>query len=260
MGAWGPAIFSDDLACDIRDDFKELIGDGLTPQEATESLVDTYADSISDDDEHGVFWLSLAQVQWKTGRLLDHVKQHALEVIESGSDLKRWEYDNKTLKKRTAVLEKLKETLRSEPPPPKRIPKRLRATTPFDVGHYFYYETNSGRYTFFKVVAHHRDKGGVYPICELLQWYSAELPLRFNPFKLNWTLNTRKIKRLKTVKLNGTEQFMLADPTKKYIPPINRFGILIKTKIEQPEASGYRVLLWRNLDNLLEVTFSDQNS
>lgn len=25
MSAWGPAIFSDDLACDVRDDYRELI-------------------------------------------------------------------------------------------------------------------------------------------------------------------------------------------------------------------------------------------
>ena len=35
MGTWGVAIFSDDLAADIRGDFRELIGDGLTPSEAT---------------------------------------------------------------------------------------------------------------------------------------------------------------------------------------------------------------------------------
>lgn len=31
MGTWGTGIFSDDLASDIREDFKELIGDGKSP-------------------------------------------------------------------------------------------------------------------------------------------------------------------------------------------------------------------------------------
>ncbi len=29
MGTWGTALFSDDLACDARDAYRELVGDGL---------------------------------------------------------------------------------------------------------------------------------------------------------------------------------------------------------------------------------------
>lgn len=29
MGAWGPAIFSDHLACDIRGDYRQLLEDGF---------------------------------------------------------------------------------------------------------------------------------------------------------------------------------------------------------------------------------------
>jgi len=37
MGAWGPAIFSDDLACDIRTDYRELLEDGVAGEEAVKS-------------------------------------------------------------------------------------------------------------------------------------------------------------------------------------------------------------------------------
>lgn len=30
MGAWGPAIFSDDLAADVRADYTDLIGQGIS--------------------------------------------------------------------------------------------------------------------------------------------------------------------------------------------------------------------------------------
>jgi len=63
MGAWGVAIFSDDLAADIRSDFRELIGDGLTPSEATDLLKAEYASSLFDPHEMPVFWIALALTQ-----------------------------------------------------------------------------------------------------------------------------------------------------------------------------------------------------
>jgi hypothetical protein len=44
LGAGGIAIFSDDIACDIRDDYKELLGDGLSSKEATQRLINEYSD------------------------------------------------------------------------------------------------------------------------------------------------------------------------------------------------------------------------
>lgn len=60
MGTFGTAIFSDDFACDIRDEFKELIGDGMTSEQATQTLTKSYSASLNDSDEASVFWLSLA--------------------------------------------------------------------------------------------------------------------------------------------------------------------------------------------------------
>ena len=39
MGAWGTAIFSDDTAADIRGDYKDYIGDGLSPIAAKEKIL-----------------------------------------------------------------------------------------------------------------------------------------------------------------------------------------------------------------------------
>lgn len=38
MGGWGVAIFSDDLAADLKGDFTDLIGDGLSTASAVEKL------------------------------------------------------------------------------------------------------------------------------------------------------------------------------------------------------------------------------
>ena len=34
MGTWGTGLFSDDLAADVRDEFRDLIGEGLTTEAA----------------------------------------------------------------------------------------------------------------------------------------------------------------------------------------------------------------------------------
>jgi hypothetical protein len=31
VGAWGPGIFQEDKACDVRDGFRELVGAGTSP-------------------------------------------------------------------------------------------------------------------------------------------------------------------------------------------------------------------------------------
>ena len=38
MAAWGTALFSDDTACDVRDAYVDLLGDGLSGPEATKAL------------------------------------------------------------------------------------------------------------------------------------------------------------------------------------------------------------------------------
>lgn len=35
MGAWGPAPFSDDTGCHIRDEYRDLVADGLDDAEVT---------------------------------------------------------------------------------------------------------------------------------------------------------------------------------------------------------------------------------
>ena len=91
MGAWGPAIFSDDYACDIRDEYNALLMMGKTNEEATEKLIKSaYSEMELNDDYEATFWFALALTQWKKGRLLEPVKQKALELIDSGRDQQWW--------------------------------------------------------------------------------------------------------------------------------------------------------------------------
>lgn len=51
MGAWGTAIFSDDTALDVRDEWRDAILDRLSAKEATTRLVKGFDDYLADDED-----------------------------------------------------------------------------------------------------------------------------------------------------------------------------------------------------------------
>jgi hypothetical protein len=255
MGAWGPAIFSDDLACDIRDDFKELIGDGYDSDQATKTLENEYQDSINGSDENSVFWFALADTQWKTGRLIERVLETTLEIIESGSDLERWKEDPTTLKKREAAIKKLKEQLLTDQPKEKRIPKVYREESTFNVGDIFSYQNKLESKVLFRVIGIHQDKGGRFPVCELLDWFDKELPVK-NGLISKGKTDTNKLSKLKIRTFeNDKTQFMLGETVAKYKPKEEWFELITTKSKSDQKCSGYSVIFWRNLDELLKNEF-----
>ena len=93
MGAWGTAIFSEDSASDVRDEWREAILDGLSPEDATQRLLETFDDHLEEADTERLFWMALAAAQMETGRLLPDVCDRALAIIDGGGDVDRWRED-----------------------------------------------------------------------------------------------------------------------------------------------------------------------
>ena len=172
MGAWGTAIFSNDLAADAKSDYKDYIADGKTPKEARELLQKAYGITDEENNEGSrEFWLVLSFVEYKLGRLEDEVKKKALAIIDSGENLKDWQNlgaDAKDIKKRETVLAELKKTLLSEQPAAKPIKKRPTNITPYKIGEVFYYQHTNGKFYLFLVYRHHTDKGGTYACVQQL--------------------------------------------------------------------------------------------
>ena len=252
MSAWGTAIFSDDTASDVREDYREFIGDGLSGPEATNRLLQEWADQLDDPDESPVFWLALAATQWTCGRLELRVQKKALEVIESGANLIRWADDPKLLNKRHSVLTKLADQLRQPPPPEKRIPRRFRDHCNWDVGEVIGYHLQSGNWALFRVIAFHRDKGGTSPICELLDWIGTPIPSALEISKL---AVRRTGPDVITRRPNEIARFMLGRTSEKELPitRLIRLGIKLEPSQKPPENRGrvvwpVGIYLWRNLD------------
>ena len=166
MGVWGAAIFSDDTACDIRGIYKELLGDGISPSDATDRILIEWKDSFNDPYEESVIWLALAVTQWNLGCLEERVKDKAIDIVSSGSDLNRWEGEDR--EKRKKVLEKTKAQLESPQPEAKKIRKTFRDHCDRKVGELVAYSTLSKDKILFRVIGFHEDRGGKAPILAMI--------------------------------------------------------------------------------------------
>jgi hypothetical protein len=171
VGVWGPAIFSDDTACDVRDSYRDLVTEGVDGSEATRRVLADCASSLSDVDDAPVVWLALAATQAAVGRLEDEVRDQALAVINSGADLARWRSDQpKHLAKRAAALERLRAKLLGPQRPPTRLRVRPKSICLFKPGDLVEFRTSDGHRVLLVMLGQHHDRGGDYARVGLLDW------------------------------------------------------------------------------------------
>ena len=208
MGAWGTGLYQDDDTCDIKEEYLTYLRIGMSNEEAQEELIECNEELIEDEEIGPLFWLALADTQWEYGRLTNEVKEEALEVINSGKDLERWEEDKKLYEKRKKVLEDLKERLNTKQPEEKKI-RKMRFTRPnWNVGDILLYQIQEedlkdhkwyGKYVLLKVMGTEKltigylEKDKYYHEKELISIY-------------NWIGNAeidlKKINQLKIILLN----------------------------------------------------------
>ena len=179
MGASGPAIFSDDVAADVRDEWREALMDGLADEAATERVLREFADALGDEDDATVVWLGLAAAQMETGRLQDFVRDRALAIIEHGGDVDRWREESATLgRQREKVLRTLGEKLRGAQPPPKTLRRPKPRRSPLDVGDVVRVRGERTGEALFVVVAmaDTYPPGSTSPVVAGLLWDGGDVP------------------------------------------------------------------------------------
>lgn len=174
MGAWGPAIFSDDTACDVRGDYRELLEDQVPDDEATQRTIDAYAHL--GDDEKPVMWLALAAAQTQLGRLDDTVKARALAVIDGGIGLGLWEEAGpRELARRKAALSKLRDQLTGDQPARKTVRRPWRDVTDLTAGDILGFDA-AGTLRLLRVLRIDDARVGAAPIIGWLDWSGARIP------------------------------------------------------------------------------------
>lgn len=244
MGAWGTGIFQDDTAADVRDEYRDHIGNGLSGHEATARILKNYTSSRAESDEAGVVWLALAATQWKLGRLDEETLQHALHVIDSGSDLKKWD-GMKDFAARKVALEKLRAQITSPQPPAKKIERRVLCECQWKVGELIALRLLSGKLTVLRVIGHHTDRGGTYPVCELLDWSGEAIPSRE-------ALQMAEVKRSRPDYKHTITQLMIVGIKKKAAARLEELGMRLKPAQKHGASS---VVHWKYLDKFLKEWF-----
>ncbi|HDR3346233.1 TPA: hypothetical protein QCN45_004068 [Bacillus cereus] len=245
MGAWGVALLSDDIAEDIKLLYKDLLANEYSNEDASRIVIEEYKNEL-DDEETIVFWLVFSSIQWKLGRLQENVKQEALQIIESGADLARWEEEPKLQKKREVVLNKLREQLHSRQPEAKKVPKRFIANTSLKAGDAVSDELVSGSCIILKVIEIIEEwHGDRYPLFEICDWEGKEVPSKeqINQFGLK-----------KRIYEDGKQEMMKLAiyPSGKRDNPTKRMQIVAENvKVVLNVGTPYTVMSWKELDNYL---------
>ncbi|MFO0962639.1 MAG: hypothetical protein U0625_06990 [Phycisphaerales bacterium] len=243
MGTWGTALYSDDFASDIRDEFRDLVGEGVSAEDAIGRLVTEYSSVLSDSSEESVFWLALADTAWRLGRPVERATTEALRIIHAGSDLSRWD-EERLRRKRIKVLEELALRLQSAPPPIKRVARRFIHNNSWDVGEVVGYRLASGAWTLLRVIGHHVDMGGRFAVCELLDWTGPNLDAAPQP-------NALAIRRV--LATWRASQFMIGEPRKK--SDLARFVRTGWQSTPEQQPGGYMVFPIPDVDSLLHEIF-----
>jgi hypothetical protein len=223
VASWGTAIFSDDLAADIRGYWRDGIIDGEDPADVTRQLVNRYASEGGDPDERIVFWLALAAAQMETGRLDPAVRDHALALIDAGGDVARWrEQDESLARQREKALVRLAEKLRGPQPKPKRIRRTSPPALRFDVGDAVHLRMGDGWTNLIAIVIANTDgypRGNIDPVVELVIWEEDRPPTATELSQLPCVLTEIGYLRADRPSRIRPHLFVLLTPTKK-----QRFG------------------------------------
>lgn len=245
MGAWGTGIFQDDTACDIRENYRDYLGEGMSEEDAKARILKEFGGDLVDPRDGGVVWLALAATQWKLGRLDEETKAEALRVIDSGVDLERWNSATKDYAKRKAALEKLRVQITSPQPEQKKVSRRKLCESHWSEGDVFGYRLVDGRLVLFRVMGHHTDKGGMYPICELLDWIGEAVPSEE-------VLQALQVKPSRPDNKHAIKQMMLVGLRPKWMKRVVEVKVrLVPSKKKVPSS----VVFFKYLDTFLKNWF-----
>jgi hypothetical protein len=170
VGIDGPGLYQDDTGSDVRAEAKELMAQGLSPVDVTATLAARWKDVLGDEDVYCAFHLALADTQCRVERRDPDVVRTALDLIDSGRDLRRWEYSQALYARRRGVLSQLAGRLVAPPGAERkvRVPRVFR--TSLAVGDVFVRTTENGERFLLHVIGLNDTGRDLYALLEILDW------------------------------------------------------------------------------------------
>jgi hypothetical protein len=178
MSTWGPGVFSNDLAADVRDQYRSLLEEQVPGDKASRRVIEAFSEVDEEESSDFCdFWLALAAAQHQVGRLDDQVKARALAIIDSAQALGRWEAETSAeLARRKSVLAKLRAQLTGPQPSPKRLRKPRQEVTDLTAGDVLAYTAGNGATALFRVLRIEHSRHGDTPVLGWLDWQGQATP------------------------------------------------------------------------------------
>jgi len=170
-------LFSDDTACDVRDEYRDALEDGASDGEAEARVLREFAEELADPDERVVVWLALAFTESRFGRLSEATRHQALAILDAGGDLDRWqEAGPGAVRRRAAVLEKVRAQVEGPQPAPRTVRRRRRPRSSLSTGQVLAFRARSGRVHLMRVAALIDMRDCVQPAIRFMEYAEARLP------------------------------------------------------------------------------------
>lgn len=142
MGFWGSSLYANDITCDVRDSYITALKSGASNDEAYNQIKQKFIEYI-DTDEEPLFWFSLAETQWKLGRLTLEAKIKALNWIEKDGGLDLWKDSKDRGQGWIQTLIKLRNKLKSPMPVEKKVHKEVDfPRNPWNINDIYAYQFN----------------------------------------------------------------------------------------------------------------------
>lgn len=185
MGAWSTALFGSDLACDLREQWKNLYAASPSPRDAAKALIHDCKSTLRDPDEAAEFWLVLAALQWRYGCLSPANRRRAVGIINRRAGLDRCgEESESDARQRIRVYDQLKAKLLSPQPKLRKVRKVVLEETPFKRGQLLRLDAKPKRSFLLWAVAHRRHRGAKLMMFVVFPWKRAADPSRMEFSKL----------------------------------------------------------------------------
>lgn len=240
MGTWSVAIFGNDTAADVRDDFRALLEDGRSDEDATSEILAKFREALADRDEAPSVWIGLAAAQYRLGRLHPTVKERALRAIEAGADLHLWE-DAKLRKQRRAVLLGLRAELLGPARKRAAVRRPRPKSSPVEKGQVLMLPVDNSRQAKLRVIGIEQTRQGDWPIVDFLDGRGRVYEIYEQLIEWEW-------KRA---------QFVLLSPRWKDLPARGDFEVVGTDQAAAPVDPNRSYLSWATLRIHLAALIDD---
>ena len=131
MAIDGVKIIDSDDAYDIYNDIVERHKDGTDVDIIKKDWLNEESNFCTDELYTEIYWTSFAYALWKIGSPDENIKNKALNIISKGASELWNEIDEKAMKKRQKVLDKLADKLQSENQRPVKKYKPVKVRKPY---------------------------------------------------------------------------------------------------------------------------------